>query len=235
MYEDNILINLNVIKICHLLNVKKTIMCLTTCAFPERIEQYPMTEEMLHFGEPHNSNFGYAYSKRMVEVHTRLYNQIYGQKFVCVIPTNIYGAHDNFSLEESHVIPALIHKCYLAKKNNTPFIIRGSGNVLRQFIYSRDMAKIIEYILYHKTPDNLILAPDEDAEISIKELVYKIAQIFDFKGEIIFEAQAEEGQYKKTASNAKLQQCHKFQFTSLDDGLTETIKWFNENYPNVRL
>lgn len=84
---------------------------------------------MVHNGPPHPSNEGYAYAKRMLDVQNRLYNEAYGNKFVSVIPTNIFGPHDNYNLEDSHVIPGLIHKCHIAKGNNTNiFLIFRKGN-----------------------------------------------------------------------------------------------------------
>ena len=142
MYEKNILINLNVLKVCHEIKVKKLISCLSTCIFPDKTT-YPINETMLHNGPPHTSNDAYAYAKRMLEVQSRAYQEQYGDNFICIIPTNIYGSYDNFNLQDSHVIPGLIHKCYLAKKENKPFVIAGSGTPLRQFIYSEDLAILI--------------------------------------------------------------------------------------------
>ena len=116
MYEKNILINFNVLKVCHELKVSKVVSCLSTCIFPDKTS-YPINENMLHDGPPHDSNDAYAYAKRMLEIQSKAYQQQYNDNFICVIPTNIYGEHDNYSLEDGHVIPSLIHRCYLAKKN----------------------------------------------------------------------------------------------------------------------
>lgn len=98
---------------------------------------YPINEDMLHDGPPHPSNEGYAYAKRLIDTMNRAYAEEYGCNFTSIIPTNIYGPHDNFSIKNGHVIPGLIHKCYIAKRDNTPFTIWGSGKPLRQFVYSR--------------------------------------------------------------------------------------------------
>ena len=89
---------------------------------------------MLHNGAPHTSNDAYAYAKRMIEIQSNAYNEQYGTNYFCIIPTNIYGPYDNFNLNDAHVIPALIHKCYLAKYNDEPFIVAGSGKPLRQIL-----------------------------------------------------------------------------------------------------
>ena len=89
---------------------------------------------MLHNGPPHPSNQGYSFAKRMLEVHSRLCREAHGLDFVTVIPTNIYGPHDQFSLGASHVVPGLIHKCFLAKRDGTPLVVAGTGTPLRQFM-----------------------------------------------------------------------------------------------------
>jgi len=90
------------------------VACLSTCIFPDKTE-YPIDESMLHNGPPHSSNDAYAYAKRMLEVQCRMYNENHGDNFVCIIPTNIYGPNDNFNIEDGHVLPALINKCFIAK------------------------------------------------------------------------------------------------------------------------
>ena len=96
MLEKNLLINYNVLKCCHDYKVEKVISCLSTCIFPDKT-YYPIDETMLHDGPPHNSNDAYAYTKRMLEIHSKAYQEQYGDNFICVIPTNIYGPHDNYS------------------------------------------------------------------------------------------------------------------------------------------
>jgi GDP-L-fucose synthase len=97
---------------------------------------------MVHNGPPHASNEGYAYAKRMIDVLNRCYYEEYGLKYTSVIPTNVYGPADNFNIQDGHVIPGLIHKCYLAKAKGEDFVIWGSGTPLRQFIFSEDLAKL---------------------------------------------------------------------------------------------
>ena len=116
LYRDNILINNNVMELCKEFNVEKLISCLSTCIFPDKTT-YPIDESMIHYGPPHPSNEGYAYTKRMIDVMNRSYNKEYGCKFTSIIPTNIYGHNDNFNLENGHVISSLIHKAYISKKN----------------------------------------------------------------------------------------------------------------------
>ena len=232
MFEKNLIINLNVIKCCHKYNINRAIFCLSTCVFPNKVN-YPITEDQLHIGEPHESNFGYAYSKRILEIHCRLYNKTYNRNYICISPTNIYGENDNFSLKDSHVIPGLIHQCYLSKKNNTKFIVKGTGKPLRQFLYSKDLAKIIIHILFKENfNDHLIISPIE--EISIKNLAEIISSIFNHNN-IEFDHSYSDGQFKKSVSNEKmLQVIPNFKFTSLNQGIINTIYWFKNNYENIR-
>lgn len=235
MYEKNMLINFNVLKCAHICNIKKVVSCLSTCIFPDKTS-YPINENMLHDGAPHDSNYAYAYSKRMIEIQSRVYNEQYGTNFVCVIPTNIYGKNDNFSLEDGHVIPALIHKCYIAKQENKPFIVCGTGSPLRQFIYSKDLAELIWWTLknYDKN-EPIILSVGENEEVSIKEVATIIANEFDYLHHMKFDTSFADGQYKKTADNSKLLSLYpNVSFTPIQQGISHTVKWFMNNYHEVR-
>ncbi len=168
-FYKNLCINTNVINACKEYNVKRLIAFTSTCIFPET-PSYPLTEDQIHNGPPHNSNYGYAYAKRMTDIQIRAYNEQYNLNYFTVIPCNIYGPNDNFNIDNGHVIPSLIHKTYLAKKNKTNLEIWGTGEPLREFIYSKDVANIVETLLenYDKTTP-IIISSDE--EISIKHLV----------------------------------------------------------------
>ncbi|TMW69174.1 hypothetical protein Poli38472_001330 [Pythium oligandrum] len=234
-FRDNMAINDSVLSCCQRFGVQKLVSCLSTCIFPDKTT-YPIDETMLHNGRPHASNEGYAMAKRLIDTLNRCYAEQYGCKFMSVIPTNIYGPNDNFNLEHSHVIPGLIHKCYLAKQNNTDFVIYGSGVPLRQFIYSHDLAKLFLWVLdEYDSIEPIILSVDEDAEVSIKDVALKIAELMDFKGQVVFDTSKANGQYKKTASNLKLRRLLPgFTFTPIEDGLRETIAWFQEHYNDAR-
>jgi len=234
-YRENIIINDNIMECCRIYKVKKLVSMLSTCIFPDKTT-YPINETMLHDGPPHPSNEGYAYAKRMIDTLNRAYAEEYGCNFTSIIPTNIYGPHDNFSIQNGHVIPGLIHKCYLAKKNDTPFTIWGSGTPLRQFIYSLDLAELTVWVMrsYH-SPEPITLSVDESAEVSIKELAYAVAKGMDFKGEVIFDSSKADGQFKKTADNAKLRSFRPdYKFTSIDEGIKKASDWFVENYETCR-
>jgi GDP-L-fucose synthase len=235
MFEKNMIINMNILKICHKLKIKKLISCLSTCIFPDNAE-YPINENKLHLGPPHYSNEGYSYAKRMLEIHSKLYRNEYNDNFICVIPTNIYGIGDNFNLVDSHVIPGLIHKCYLAKENGKDFLVKGNGKPMRQFIYNKDLGDLILWTLFeYNQKESIILSVDESDEISIKDVATLIANEFKYQDKLYFEDNEDTGQYKKTGDNSKLRKyLPNYEFTPIEQGLKETINWFKNNYGLVR-
>ncbi|ETL35999.1 hypothetical protein L916_11926 [Phytophthora nicotianae] len=234
-FRENMAINDSVLQCCQQFDVKKLVSCLSTCVFPAETA-YPLDETMLHSGRAHSSNEGYAMAKRLVDTLNRCYADQFGCNFTSVIPTNIYGPHDNFNVDDGHVVPGLIHKCYLAKRDSMPFVIWGSGKPLRQFIYSHDVARLMLWTLDHyDSVEPLILSVDEEDEVSVGDVAQKIAAAMDFKREIVFNTSKADGQFKKTASNAKLRRLlPDFQFTPISKGLQQTTAWFEENYENAR-
>lgn len=236
LFEDNMLMNYNIIKACSHHRVSKFIGMLSTCIFPDDTI-YPINEDMLHAGEPHESNDAYAYAKRMLDVHCRAYNSQYNTNYNCIIPTNIYGNNDNYHLEDAHVIPALIHKCYLAKNSGEKFEVRGTGKPLRQFIHADDLAHIILQLIPIINQENIIVSPS--AEYSIGQAATYITRAFDYEHALVFDDKFSDGQYKKTADNTKLlnilpRWSHPGQFTELEPGISSTVEHFLSRYPNIR-
>jgi GDP-L-fucose synthase len=134
-YMINSTLNQTLLNTCSLAKANKVVSLLSTCIYPDApYVSYPLTEDQLHLGPPHESNFGYAYAKRMVDVMSRAYRQQYGCNFITAIPNNLYGENDNFDLENSHVIPAIIRKVWEAKINKEPSIVCwGDGSPLREY------------------------------------------------------------------------------------------------------
>ena len=232
-FYDNLMINTNVIESSRRAGVKNLIAFLSTCVFPDDVT-YPLTVDQVHLGEPHESNYPYAYAKRMADVQIRAYREQYGLNYTSIIPSNIYGPNDNFNLDHGHVMPMLIHKLYLAKKNKTDFTVWGSGKPLREFIYSKDIAKIAEWALYnYEGTDPLIVSGDE--EVSIKDLVGMLVDEFKFKGKVIFDETKPDGQYRKPSDNSLIKELlPDFEYTPFEQGIKETVNWFKENYENAR-
>lgn len=190
----------------------------------------------MHNGAPHESNYGYAYAKRMIDIHNRALFQQYGLKYTAVIPTNIFGPNDNFSIEDGHVMPGLIHKTYLAKKEGKALQVWGTGRALRQFIYSLDLARLFLWVLReYDEVEPIILSVGEEDEMSIKDAVDAVVEGFGFEGEVIYDASKSDGQIKKTANNAKLRKyLPDFKFTPFKQAVQETCDWFAANYDSAR-
>jgi len=234
-WRDNVAINDNVLHWSKEFGVKKVVSCLSTCIFPDKTT-YPIDETMIHNGPPHHSNEGYAYAKRMIDVINRAYNAQYGTKFTSVVPTNIFGHHDNFNIEDGHVLPGLMHKCLIAKKSGGDFTIWGSGSPLRQFIYNEDLGELMIWTMRnYDSGDPIILSVPEEAEMSIKDAAMAVVEGMEFKGNIVFDTSKSDGQHKKTASNAKLMSLYpEFKFTPFKEAVVKTCKWFEDNYDAAR-
>lgn len=239
MFTDNVRINENVLEAANLFNVDRGIFTLSNCMFPHDIDEslYPLDETMIHSGPVHPSYEGYAYAKRMLDIQCRNYNKYCNRKYVCILPVNIYGKEDNFNIGEAHLIPALIHKCFLAMKNNTDFVVYGTGCSMRQFIYVDDLADIIYRLIIDKHEGNSYICLSDEMEYTIAQLAELIAKIFDYSGNIVYDTTMSDGQLRKPVTNKKMLNHPLFRNyigTLLDDGLRETIKWFCNNYDDVR-
>ncbi|XP_070543571.1 GDP-L-fucose synthase-like [Ptychodera flava] len=234
-FRSNMKINDNVLYSCYKYKVEKCVSCLSTCIFPDKTT-YPIDETMIHNGPPHDSNFGYSYAKRMIDVMNKGYNIQHNCKFTSVIPTNVFGPYDNFNLEEGHVIPGLINKVYCSKKENKPFVIWGTGSPRRQFIYSLDLARLFMWVLReYDEISPIILSVGEEDEVSIKEAAEMVVEAHEFKGEVVLDTSKSDGQFKKTANNGKLRKyLPDFQFTPIKQAIKETVDWFIENYDTAR-
>jgi len=234
-YRENIIMNDNVMECCRIYKVEKLVGMLSTCIFPEKTI-YPTDETMIHNGPPHRSNEGYAFAKRMIDTMNRAYREEYGCNFTSIVPTNIYGKHDNFSIEKGHVIPGLIHKCYKAKKDNTPFCIWGTGSPLRQFLYNRDLAELTVWVTReYNESDPIILGVDEEDEVTIKDVALAVAKAMKFEGKVDFDTSKADGQHKRTACNKKFRKYRPdYNFTSMPDGIQQSVDWFVENYETAR-
>ena len=220
-FSENILINTNLLNAAQRNRVPKALSLLSTCVYPAD-------------GEPHQSNFGYAYAKRMLEVYSRAIRSQYGLKYITAVPNNVYGPKDNFDLENSHVIPAMIRKFYEAKIKNTDVVLWGTGEPLREFTYSTDIARALILLLENyegRSPINI----GTTREFSIKEVSEAISREIGFKGKIIWDTNMPTGQLKKPSSNKKfLDIFPNFCYTDVQIGLKKTCEWFIMNYPKVR-
>lgn len=232
-FRNNILINTNVLESARLAKCEKLISFMSTCVFPDRAE-YPLNEKNLHSGPPHNSNFGYAYAKRMLDVQSMAYRKEWGCNYIVAIPTNIYGPNDNFSLTEGHVVPALIHRIFHAKNEGRELEVWGTGSPLREFVYSGDIAKLALWALENYDEETPIIFSSEK-ETSIKELVLLVAEKMNFSGNIKFDESKPDGQFRKPSDGSKLKKyIPEFRWMTLDKGIEKTVDWFIQNYNIIR-
>lgn len=230
-FYDNILMNTNVIEQARRNGIKRLVAFLSTCVFPDNVD-YPLSPDKIHKGEPHTSNDAYAYAKRMSEIQIRAYREQYGLDYFSVIPTNIYGPGDYYNLQNGHVVPMLIHKFYLAQKNNTDVTIWGSGKPLREFIFSEDIAKLTRSLYDDYTGTEPVIL-STSSEISINELVGLIKDRFNFKGNVIFDKSKPDGQFRKPSDNSVIKSMYPdFSFTPIEQGIEKSVEWFIGNYPN---
>lgn len=208
----------------------------STCVFPNELAEngVVMKESDIFTGSPHDSNIMYAFAKRE---STAIINQTWINdrlkgcrkiKAFTVIPCNIYGINDTFNVDKGHVIPALISKFHEAMNGNQEVIVWGDGSPLRQFIFSEDLANIVDLLIKHnKKYPSVIVAPSE--EYSIKEIVNMIADIFNYKGKVTYDKSKPNGQMRKTVSNHLMKSIiGDYKFTPLYDGLKKTIENYTE-------
>ena len=216
-------------------NVKNVVATSAGCGYPE-FAPVPLNENDYWNGFPQKESAPYSLAKRMLHIQSLAYWKQHAFPIKIILPGNIYGPHDNYCLNDGHVIPALTQRCYLAKKEKKPFRVLGSGTPLRQFIYSEDLAKLFMWTLenYDKK-ETLILSVGEKNEVSIKKVATEIAKSFNYEHMMEFDTRYADGQYKKTADNTKLMNLiGKFKFTTIEDGIKKNTKWFIENFDDAR-
>lgn len=234
-FDENVRMNMNVIRACKERNLK-LVSVLSTCIYPDAAHvKYPLTENQLHTGPPHHSNFGYAYAKRMLDVQSQAYRQQFGCNFISVVPNNLYGPNDNYDVSSGHVIPALIRKFHEAKiQQQREVEIWGSGKPLREFTFARDAAKIILWLSENYDGSDPVNIGNPE-QVSIENLARMIAGEIGYEGDCIFNRSKPDGQYQKPSSNESLRSLGwRGDYTPLQVGLRETIKVFTSRYPNVR-
>lgn len=232
-FYDNVMINMNVIESSRLAGVEKLVSFLSTCVFPQDVT-YPLTEDQVHKGFPHDSNYPYAYAKRMADIQIKAYREQYGVNYASVIPCNIYGPRDNFSMTCGHIIPSIVHKAFLALTTGCDLVIWGTGNPLREFIFSEDVARLSLWAVENYSDEEPIIFSTSQ-EVSIGDVVSMITKELNYTGKVVFDKSKSDGQHRKPSSNAKLKRLlPDFKFTPLDVGISKTVQWFISNFENAR-
>lgn len=225
-FYDNLMMGVQLIEQSRLHNVKKFVATGTVCAYP-KFTPVPFKEDDIWNGYPEETNAPYGLAKKMMLVQSQSYREQYGFNSIFLLPANLYGPFDNFDLETSHVIPALIRKCVEARRSGAPFIEAwGSGGVSREFLYVEDCAEGI-FRAAAAYDESLPVNLGNGREVMIRDLVELIARLTGFEGEIKWQASRPDGQPRRRLDVTRA--LEKFGFsaqTSLEDGLRRTIDWY---------
>ncbi len=225
---ENLMIEANVIHAAYKYGVKKLLFLGSSCIYPKLAPQ-PLKEEYLLTGSLEETNEAYAIAKIAGIRLCKHYNQQYGTNFISVMPTNLYGTNDNFDLETSHVMPALIRKFHEAKVNNEPeVVVWGTGKPLREFMHVDDMTDACVYLMenydYSEIGEFVNIGVGED--VTISELVELIKEVVGFEGEIRYDASKPDGTPRKLMDVSRLNGLGWEAKISLKDGIKETYEWY---------
>ena len=228
--EENILMNTYVLKYAHEYNVKKFVGTLSTCIYRDVAENYPLVEEELYEGQPHEFHIGYAYSKRLMGIHINVAKK-QGLNYSYVVPSNLYGVYETGDITRKHFVGALIHKIIMANKNGDKKItILGDGTPLRQFTYTKDVAKVIARVVKEDVSENINIGTPENLSIAEMTRLALIATNSQHL-EVEYDTTQPNGQYRKDVSVEKLKNIFPdFEFTSFVDGIRETYNILKNNY-----
>ncbi|MBZ9728688.1 GDP-L-fucose synthase [Salegentibacter sp. JZCK2] len=234
---ENLQIQNNIIDASHKHNVKKFVFLGSSCIYPKLAPQ-PLKEYYLLSGPLEPTNDAYAIAKIAGVKACEAIRKQFGKDYVSLMPTNLYGSHDNFDLKTSHVLPAMIRKFHDAKENgNTPVTLWGSGTPMREFLYVDDVADAVCFAIENKLSDNLYNV-GTGKDLTIKELAETIQEITGHKGEINWDSSKPDGTPRKLMNVDKLKNEGWQASTSLKEGIKKTYEWFLENknsYKKVKL
>lgn len=230
---ENMQIQNNLISEAHSLDVDKFIFLGSSCIYPKLAPQ-PLKEDYLLTASLEKTNEWYALAKitgvKLCEAIRKQFNK----DFVSLMPTNLYGTHDNFDLTSSHVLPAMIRKFHEAKESgSTPVILWGSGTPMREFLFVDDMAEAVVFALENKLPEHLYnIGTGED--LTIKELASTIQKIVGHTGEIIWDDSKPDGTPRKLMDVSKMHNIGWKHEVNLENGIQKTYDWFLENIESFK-
>ncbi|MDT4969369.1 MAG: GDP-L-fucose synthase [Acidobacteriota bacterium] len=229
-FYENLMMGTQLIEQARLHGVKKFVALGTVCAYP-KFTQVPFKEDDLWNGYPEETNAPYGLAKKMMLVQAHGYRQQYGFNTVFLLPANLYGPGDNFDLESSHVIPALIRKCVEARRAGASFVeVWGSGKVSREFLYVEDCAEgVLRATSSYDQSEPVNLGSGR--EVMIRDLVELIARLTRFEGEVRWQTDKPDGQPRRQLDVTRA--AEKFGFrahTTLEDGLRKTIDWYESQF-----
>jgi len=229
-FYDNLMMGAQMMEYARRFHVRKFVAIGTICSYP-KFTPVPFKEEDLWIGYPEETNAPYGLAKKMMLVQSQAYRVQYGFNSIFLLPVNLYGPGDNFDLDSSHVIPAIIRKCVEAVRDGKSRIeLWGTGSATREFLHVDDAA------------DGILLAAEQynggdpvnlgsGMEISIKDLANQIAEYSGFHGELVWDSSKPDGQPRRSLDISKAEKFFGFRAkVSFDDGLRDTIEWFKQNF-----
>ncbi len=221
----NLMIQNNIIHSSYLSGVKKLLFLGSSCIYPKFAPQ-PMKEEHLLTGELEPTNEPYAVAKIAGIKMCQAYNRQYGTDYISVMPTNLYGPNDNFDLENSHVLPAMIRKFHEAKERNLPSVeIWGTGTPRREFLYIDDLAAACVYLMERYDGSGIVnIGTGED--ISISDLALLVRKVVGYGGEIVFDSSKPDGTPRKLLDVSRLHSLGWRAGTGLEEGIRKTYEWY---------
>lgn len=225
-FYENLIMGAQLMEAARLVGINKFVSVGTVCSYP-KFARVPFREEALWDGYPEETNAPYGLAKKMLLVQGQAYRQQYGLNVIHLLPANMYGEGDNFNLQTSHVIPAIIRKCIEGRENGATTIrVWGSGKATREFLYVEDAVEgIVLATQFYNEADPINIGSSQ--EISIQELVELITQLTGFKGEIVWDASLPDGQPRRKLEVSKAKKLFGFSAqTSLETGLRRTIDWY---------
>ena len=230
---DNMLIQNNLIRSAHENDVIKFIFLGSSCIYPKMAHQ-PLKEEYLLTGPLEPTNEWYAIAKISGVKLIEALRKQYGRDYVSLMPTNLYGPNDNFDLETSHVLPAMIRKFHEAKENNhSKVTLWGSGSPMREFLHVDDLGQAVLFALEHKLEENLYNV-GSGSDLTIKSLAEMIQKVVGHKGEVIWDDTKPDGTPKKLMDSSKLNAEGLKPHIMLEEGIKTTYKWFLDNIESFK-
>ncbi|MCT4791821.1 MULTISPECIES: GDP-L-fucose synthase [Exiguobacterium] len=231
--RDNLMIQTNIIDASYRNQVEKLLFLGSTCIYPKLAPQ-PLKEEYLLTGPLEPTNDAYALAKIAGIKMCQSYNKQYGTNYISAMPTNLYGENDNFDLQSSHVMPALIRKFHEAKLSNQSSVeVWGTGTPKREFLYSDDLADACVYLMNHYNEDEIInIGVGED--VSIKELAETVQRVVGFEGELKFDTTKPDGTPRKLVDTTKINQLGWKADVKLEDGISLAYEWFLNNTETLK-
>ena len=232
-FYENITMGIFVMNTAYQCGAEKVVSLAAGCGYPKHLP-VPFTEEGFWQGLPDENSYGYSLAKKNLIIQSWAYREQYGFDSTILLPANLYGPEDNFNLEASHVVPALIRKFIEAKDNNLPSVeVWGTGKATREFLYVDDAVKaIIDSVDCKESgPFNL----GTGVETTVKELVETISNLVGYEGQIVWNSDRPDGQPRRFYDMSKFREAYGYvPNTKLNDGLEITIDWFIKNKNNIR-